>query len=350
MQSSLVEERLAGNYKALSEAHMAAEAGASSSLSLLSFNDIPDSEEECADISAGEVDIVDVSWREDVFKKSYDSGYSVVSDVVRCNYDGEGRVLSRGYVIADGSSDILSERYLVFSYPEGGGGLDAVFTCIGFGCEESRVDADNALDGDDHPVAGQSFNCSGQSCRYPSDDGLDSVPEFAGFLPDRDGYEDRRKAWEELVKNLPAPVASYGGKKNNKMGSHGSRSNPVVIEITGGVKINGSVDTAGIIIVRDGGYINKANGTAHHEGLIIVEEGGEFDIANGTFNLYGGIVKLKPEDSHGHGGGYDLRAGGNAGLNYSSEAVMNLNKIADIDKLFESSGSSGDGIDTWDEL
>ncbi|MGM0988537.1 MAG: pilus assembly PilX family protein [Pseudomonadota bacterium] len=359
MQSSQIDERLAGNYKAATEAQMAAEIAASEGYedkmsAVSSADDVEDGipwvalqDSPLSEYLDGRYVLLDKSAAKHV-ESSYLGGWGDGWED-----QGDFFVLGQG-VVNQGGSDV--RREVLLTVIKDSSGLDSVFNCLGYQCVENRVNADGALDGADHPVSGQPFNCQGASCRYSDDEDLDSVAEFSGFEPGDPGYDARRDAWEKIIDNLPSPVKTYDGSKgggrgggNDKIGDHGSREDPVVIEVTGEVRINGNSDTAGIIIVRDGGSITKANGTAHHEGLIIVEEGGTFDMTSGTFNLYGAVMKLKPEDEHGHNGAYDLIAGGNARISYSSEAIENLQKLVDIES-FLSSVSSPEKINSWVEL
>ncbi|MFB9146967.1 pilus assembly PilX N-terminal domain-containing protein [Halomonas alkalicola] len=348
IQSSQIDERLAGNYRASANAQMAAEFAASQGYKL---------RDDLDELSLSYVDEHGFEWQYiDVEKlpKNVAGRYLRISkEALESIY---GKVAGNGsshYILAEGlvgpqSGEVV--RTIVVGIPGAGGGLDAVFNCFGFGCNRNRVSAaEGALDGNDHPVSGNPFNCQGNSCRYDHDPKLDSVADYFGLVPGDGSYPEKRAAWEDAIGKLPPAVVTYDGKGNsNRMGSHGTRENPVVIEVTGSVRINGGTATAGIIIVREGGSIERANGTAHHEGLIIVEEGGRFNISNGTFNLYGAVLKLKPEGSHGHEDDFDLNVGGNASLNYSSEALSNLVGIFDIES-FLGGGSPDNGM-SWREI
>ncbi|MBW6392031.1 hypothetical protein [Billgrantia antri] len=350
VSGSLVNERLAGNYRTASQAQMAAEMGAAAGVA------DPDK----AFLGPGPITNGDNIWSSWI---SGDDGrfrhrYTMLNAAGLQAAIDEGLIpnfsppSASRYLIGHGrvgSRPDDAERYILVSY--GGGGapdLDAVFTCIGLECSHS---ADGHLHGEDHPLP-DSFNCTGSHCRTTPEPDRDTdldVPDFAHFSPDHDDYADKREFWEAFIAGLPTPDASFS---SGSISFDGARNSPSVIEITGNVKMNGNQATAGIIIVRDGGTLEKANGTAHHEGLILVEEGGRIEMATGTFNLYGGIVMLKSEEAsggtdsesesesgngkgkgkgkgngNGNKGGTDLDAKGNSDLRYSSAAVSLLDQL-----------------------
>ncbi|MCE8031329.1 hypothetical protein HOP54_21820 [Halomonas daqingensis] len=336
MSGSLVNERLAGNYRIATQAHMSAEMAAAEGVA------DPDKDF----LGPGPVVNGDDIWS--VWQASDDGRFrhryvmlnlagltAAIDEGLLPEFDlptgnrfliGHGQVNDRG-----GSVD----RYIVVSY--GGGSapnLDAVFTCFGLECSH---DADGHLYGADHPLP-PSFDCSGAGCRTTPEPDRDvelDVPAFAHFGPSHADYAAKRSFWETFIAELPTPDASFSSGSIN---FDGSRSAPAVIEVTGNVRMNGNQATAGIIIVRAGATLQRANGTAHHEGLILVEEGGRVEVATGTFNLYGGIVMLKSEQpDQGSGGGgpgqgnkkndSDLNASGNSALRYSSAAVSLLDQL-----------------------
>ncbi|MGR4068031.1 pilus assembly PilX family protein [Billgrantia sp. C5P2] len=349
ISSSLVNERLAGNYRTATQAQMAAEAGAATGMADPDKNFLgPGPVTNGDDIWSSWVQSDDGRFRRRYtmlnpagLQAAMDEGLVPVFDLPA----GSRFLIGQGQV-NDRVGDI--NRYILVSYASGGApNLDAVFTCFGLECSHN---ADGHLHGEDHPLP-DSFNCTGASCRTTPEPDRDTdldVPAFAHFAPDHEEYSVKRDFWEAFIAELPAPDASFS---SGSISFDGSRDAPSVIEITGNVKMNGNQATAGIIIVRAGATLDKANGTAHHEGLILVEEGGNVSMATGTFNLYGGIVMLKSEDASGDGEGggkgkgndkkgSDLDAKGNSALRYSTAAVSLLDQLL----------PGGSGPTGWREL
>lgn len=336
LSGSLVNERLAGNYRTAAQAQMSAEMGAAEGIADPGKDFLG-----AAPILNG--DNIWSTWaqaEDGRFRHRYTTlnpaGLQAAMD------DGLLPLFSppsgNRFLIGHGQvNDRVGnvDRYIVVSY--GGGhapNLDAVFTCLGLECSH---DAHGHLHGQDHPLP-PNFNCTGSHCRTTPEPDRDielDVPPFAHFSPSHTDYADKRSFWETFINELPAPDASFS---SGRISFDGTREAPSVIEITGNVRMNGNQATAGIIIVRAGATLERANGTAHHEGLILVEEGGQVEVATGTFNLYGGIVMLKSEEASGEGGGdrpgrgnhnsgSDLDASGNSALRYSSAAVSLLDQL-----------------------
>ncbi|MEQ5803216.1 pilus assembly PilX N-terminal domain-containing protein [Halomonas sp. H10-9-1] len=125
MQSSQIDERLAGNYKAATEAQMAAEYGAASGVAELEGGSNPfgSSGEACdtvADPGITEGDRLGWGWV-DVDVPDEGLGYGLEAKVVECDDDVRGSLyISWGRVV--NSSDILvAERFIIFNSSGGGG-------------------------------------------------------------------------------------------------------------------------------------------------------------------------------------------------------------------------------------
>lgn len=123
MQSSQVDERLAGNYRAAAEAQMASEYGAAYGIqrlrSQLDYFDGHSSDTECDHLvdglSSGGRESAG-SWYSGVY---IDAGVEV--DVIGCQDDGRDLYLSWGQV-KDGAGAIVAEAFVVFGYGGGGNG------------------------------------------------------------------------------------------------------------------------------------------------------------------------------------------------------------------------------------
>ena len=97
--------------------------------------------------------------------------------------------------------------------------------------------------------------------------------------------------------------------------------------VTGEVDFEGTVDGAGILILKDE---VEFEGSFHFEGLIIVlnseGEDSEFDIGDGgTSRLFGSVVVVGDES--------EVELEGNARILYSSAALSNANNISSLTRL-----------------
>ncbi|WP_299314048.1 pilus assembly PilX N-terminal domain-containing protein [uncultured Halomonas sp.] len=295
MQSSQVDERLAGNYKAAAEAQMAAEFGAAYGMEMLETSGYFDenvSVEECeAFAKAGLSEPArrnvdgDVEWNKvDVF--------DVDAEIIGCQYEGEPLYLSWGQV-RDGDGAIIAERFVIF----GDGGDDVLsingspplsspLVCLrsaSAGCGWNDEDVSDYFDGRPHPVPGD-FDCAGDDCRT---DPEGKGEEAAKYKPEMKGE------WEDFLSALVFDeVIVGGGGASLSQGERGVYSNIEVVPGSGNGRVTsgGSVNTSGIIVVRSGAEF-RGQGTGHHEGLIVVEEGGSLDLSN-NYNVYGAVVAL----------------------------------------------------------
>ncbi|MFG6158389.1 PilX N-terminal domain-containing pilus assembly protein [Halomonas sp. 1390] len=360
-QSALLDERIAGNQRLGTLARMAAENAALDWLDASPPNTIP------AD---------DVTWEYDgeisSLPASYRLGYAKeVHLKERYSLEALGKgtyMVAVGY--AGAGENPISRTVLVrVEAPLGLPPLEAVFTCFGGDCTASTG---NHIDGEDHPLP-EVFQCKGnggrKGCKTTAPAGAPSIDEMRLYndewlssesdKADQDEaqvlgeYADKREPWELLLASLPRPDSGNTYDSNTKKQEMGmaSRDERGVIYVDGNVKFNGGTATSGILVVRDGAVLS-VNGTAHHEGIILVEEGGRVDLANGTYDLYGGMVMLKPKaPSLGDekpaesdaGRSSDLVLGGNIRFAYSSEAWESLESIQGGDTL-------GGGVINWREV
>lgn len=108
--------------------------------------------------------------------------------------------------------------------------------------------------------------------------------------------------------------------------SLGTRAAPRITMLAGDVTLNGKNSGAGILIVP-GDATLKINGTFDYEGLIIIVGNGVVDMGNelaalGTAKVFGAILCL--------GGELDVKVQGTFDLKYSTEALANLALIVNL--------------------
>lgn len=345
MQSSLVDERLAGNYKAQTEAQMAAEQAATEGW-LQSSSAVFDD-------SVSLSDILVMNWEDFVGGDQFSevSSEDVCAGRLECRYryieDGSRYVASMGRVIVGdigvAESELILVRLVTLTIPN----INGAHTCYGEDCSYDSG-GNSELTGIDHPVPSNS-SCNGGACRTDPDEDEENRNDVAQcFYPDtsESGSFGHCKPGEEALNNdsgadgwvdflaaLGSGVA-YSGDQNDTVGSLGSRASPAFIDVVSGTvsRGTGNVNTIGIIVVRSGATF-EMSGTGHHEGLVIVEEGANL-VYNGTPVLYGSIISLNGSID------FDLNITGNTRVRYSEEAVGMLRNS------FEN-GSSGFSIGSW---
>lgn len=296
MQSSQVDERLAGNYKAAAEAQMAAEFGAAYGIQKLrdqgGYFDNYDSGKSCEKffkegLSEQERRAVAVDGDVDWYKVDDDD---IDAEIIGCQYDSDPLYLSWGQV-RDGGGSITSERFVVFG--DGGGSdiknfppLSNPLVCLRSaedGCGWDDGDVASYFDGRTHPVP-VDFNCNGAGCRTDPDPESDSGEAVVYDAASRGDWVE----YVNFLKSYPNRKSFSGG---NNVFSQGDREGEAeVIVISGDVKQAGNINTYGVIVVEGGSSLELA-GTGHHEGLIIVEEGGTLDLGR-NYNVYGAVVAL----------------------------------------------------------
>lgn len=146
MQSSAVNERLAGNYKSASNAQMAAESGAAYGLG--ESPDAPSSNQACedfADAGLSEQERRDVDGDVDWYKVE-----DVDAEIIGCLYGDQELYISWGQV-RDGGGAIIAESFVIFGGGDGASwppDLSEVFTDDGvsiIGSDDVDALNDNAL-------------------------------------------------------------------------------------------------------------------------------------------------------------------------------------------------------------
>ncbi|WP_155833675.1 PilX N-terminal domain-containing pilus assembly protein, partial [Halomonas sp. BC04] len=181
MQSSLVDERLAGNYKAQTEAQMAAEQAATEGFQQSSgaiFDDtVPLS------------DILVMSWEDFVGGDHFSASpsESVCTGRLECRYryieDGSKYVASMGRVfvgdVGVAESEPILVRLVTLTIPN----INGAHTCYGEDCSYDSG-GNSELTGIDHPVPDNS-SCNGGACRTDPDEDEENRNDVAQcFYPD----------------------------------------------------------------------------------------------------------------------------------------------------------------------
>jgi hypothetical protein len=347
MQSSQVDEVLAGNHRAQTQAQMISEDVASMVLSGIVANGV-EAEEINSLVPISEWDSLYAFYEENLSNCEYRSQGFVkgVACFVRLGesyflHDPGYYIYALGVVDSDGSvvsrSRELIIRLRLEEWPTPPL-VNAAFTCFGPHCDHTYSGGGQQgerafYDGRDYLVP-SSFSCNGDSC--DSSLNPDGEPVANIYYPDvaREPYNgsvgsgDAEKAiWIEYISEIleiPGVVTLTDDVSSNI----GGRADPRVMVIDGDIKNSGNYNTSGVIVVKAGSKYTMS-GTGHHEGLIIVEpggmveeepySGGSFEIGSGTARVFGGVVKLD-----GDAGMYDMDLRGNISLRYSSEALSLL--------------------------
>lgn len=323
MQSSMIDERLAGNYKAAAQAQMAAEhMGA-----WIVQEGFPDTEE----------------WQmPDELKGSQPSeqfflerSYRHCREADDCQ-DTSNSFVARGRVLqSEGGVNVIAEHLLEvgekpdeevegpYDYPTN---LTSTLLCIGADCPSGGSGLGDYFFGSGNLP--DNFACQGSHCRPGSGNrGEKDSDDYFGSVYQKEGSEDRLSDWEEFVDSLSGEVMGSGSL------SQGGSVNPNVIVIDGGeVSSTGNINSSGIIVVRRGGGEFNASGTGSHEGLIIVEgskgtegeegyeEAGQVALGK-NFSLYGSLVVFNGTDN------IDFSsATPNGGARYNASALSGLPK------------------------
>ncbi|OJA05615.1 hypothetical protein [Halomonas sp. QHL1] len=312
MQSALIDERLAGNYRAVILAQMATETGGSERSEEGDFNS-ESNLDTCQNLA---VNYSDDSVRNSfVFKEVNSNEYNdfLMGYYYRgCKFDGRDADLVIGQVRHQAEGEIDEFVGIHFMAVVGSGigpglsinnspSISNPLICLqsienGCGWEDSNVG--DYFDGRAHPVPSD-FRCKGNGCRTTPEG------EDGGAI----SYDaDSKSEWNSYLEPLSGNF-DYSFDSGNNNFVNGTRGEVSLIEITGNVKQAAGTNTYGIIIVRSGAKLELA-GTGHHEGLIIVEEGGGLEMGNNT-NVYGSVIAL---------GAIDLGTGngGQGGVRYSA--------------------------------
>ncbi|QFU01485.1 hypothetical protein FIU83_07510 [Halomonas sp. THAF5a] len=310
-QSALLDERIAGNQRLGTVARMAAETAALGQLEEAPPDLVPS--DAATEPEAGTIPALSARYQTRYAREAFLKARYALETLDKGIY-----LVAEGF--AGGDNPILRTVLVRVRAPLGLPPLEAVFTCFGGDCAANIGDHINEKD---HPLP-ETFQCTGNGndkdngngnnsgCKTTADDDAPAIEDMKLYngdwlteesdKADRSGaevleeYAGKRGPWEDLLAALPTSDSSNtydSSTKNNEMGMT-TRDERGVIYIDGDVKFNGGTATSGILVVRDGAVLS-VNGTAHHEGLILVEEGGRVDLSNGTYDLYGGMVMLKPD-------------------------------------------------------
>ncbi|MCG6659491.1 hypothetical protein HOP52_17195 [Halomonas campisalis] len=359
MQSSLIDERLAGNYKAATEAQMRAEEAASEIYEKVILGDKVVFE----NFSSDDLDEY-FGWKE-FFGFANDaenaSSCTSVGGKAACYVNissvffgkDVGRYIFAMGAVFDGlGSEVVAESVPVFIKLAFGGGLPhvpATHSCYGESCSH-QAGGNSELTGEDYLLPDDP-ECNGNACFSevsPEPENKDAcyypdVESYSGCRTEKYDDDEGRPGWEAFVAGLTFDQSFEDG---DSVSSIGGRNSPAIIEIKNGdvSRGTGNVNTIGVVVVRSGATFDMS-GTGHHEGLIIVEDGGRLEY-NGTPVLYGAIVTLEGREANDLQGidkddGYDLDISGNTNIRYSKEA---LDMIANSPQL---SNDKPSGIESW---
>lgn len=195
------------------------------------------------------------------------------------------------------------------------------------------------IDGQDYSVPAD-FLCSGSGClgamiaTNPSVAGVfssttsslvtvEGSADISGNPPvELGGAGDyTEQEWMAMAQELiPLATITIPGGVISGNQTIGTRENPQIVLLTGDVKITGTVDGAGILIVQ-GGVDIDFTGTFHFEGIVILIGDGISDAPiefndHGTASIFGAVVAV--------GGELDIKPHGSPQIMYSTEALANL--------------------------
>lgn len=183
------------------------------------------------------------------------------------------------------------------------------FECSGSGCD-GILTTNPAVAGVYAPTSGMSSILGAEHIT-----GNPPVQTNAGIYTEQD--------WLNFISIVTQNVDIVLGSGNITSTNLGTRVHPKVCLITGNSKITGTVDGAGIMIVC-GGVDIDLTGTFHYEGLVIVI-GDNIDDASlefndmGNANILGATIVV--------GGYVDMQIKSSTAMNYSSDALANLDEI-----------------------
>ncbi|WP_181872867.1 pilus assembly PilX family protein [Billgrantia montanilacus] len=279
MQSSILDERLAGNYKATTEAQMNAELGASEFMAWLKSEGWPttSSEEE--------------SWDGHAALAAAGNRYEVIEPVIWGASSVEVRV--------QGLSGQQSRAFLdtVFArVPPDFIKANGAYTCYGTNCSVSTGSgqASSSINGRDHIVgeAGCSIkgsntpeiNTSGQDrAGLIIPDGIyseggkgDNIDGDPPVVSSESGYEELAYAEDLTISEAEAELDQFiddllsGGKVAMNPGQVSGLSNIAYAGVNETIEINS--DSGGIIIL-EGGTLEFKQGNACFAGLVIARQG-----------------------------------------------------------------------------
>lgn len=336
MQSSQIDERLAGNYKSSSQAQMNSEKGVSEFYSWLS-NKVSNSgwpEEDEQD-----------AWKNNVFLSM--DGYQILGyegDTVEWLGD-EVRFRARG---EEGFA--VSDTYAVFSLfsdPFGGLDVNGAFTCYGVSCivGPGSGRASNSFNGHDHDVD-EINGCSFTGSNEP--DINESGESKAGvFIPEgslESGAEDNIEGEPGVVSDMEMFKAYSGFDESmtstevrHELNEMQNNFNEKLDDMMGRATSSGTADVSGMsvfhyagpgetvkldgnaggVIILEGGTL-EMRGNSCFTGIVLARESAtesqiivpEFD-TRGTAAIVGGVV----------GQSIDFSGRGTPSVYYSSKAI-----------------------------
>lgn len=367
MQSSQVDERLSGNYRAQSDAQMAAEKAVSDGLRFLqaSSNPLGDFTETLLKVS----DIEDMSFQEFLSSSSF-SGAPLVGDqcnddMVSCYYrlikddSGDNYVVGIG-VVDDGAVAVSEPVFARIIYSPGGGlliGAEAALTCSG-SCGFFAKNPPTVIDGRDYKASVDTRGSIKDSDLNP--DGQDSaayiVPEgnvelgkasvTGDGIENAAGYDDMdgrlSEVWYDAddVENSAKVRIESDIARLIDMGRDGHE----LITYWGpGSTGTFSMPTSGIVVVDSVDMAMDVPGNFKFTGLIVVKDA-NFDLrpsrGAGTVSVVGAILA---QDAN-----VDMQ-NGNPSLLYSTEALCLVGAIPCTGGP-GGGGGAGDGtlrVDRW---
>ncbi|HRP96988.1 MAG TPA: PilX N-terminal domain-containing pilus assembly protein [Rhodocyclaceae bacterium] len=368
VRGAVLGERVAGNHRQASDAFMAAEAGVAAALTWFQADPDHYSDEggywilAADDVSTAARKTTAIAHAVAADGSTLRAGVSWhIEELTRVG-DHAMRFTSAGSVAGTGATRRITA---VFERPHAlaaeAPAAEAAYTCFGRDCLVS-IGGSAFVDGRDwNPPT--DFDCQGAGCRGTQLDPL-AHPAVAGiFLTDdgtiaAGGGDRGRDALASHVDGDPATriTAAYDGASDVaywrdyaealgaaiaidgtvSTGTIGTRAEPRVSEVAASARITGTVDGAGVLIVRESARL-EITGTFHFEGLIIVEAGATIGMGSGNVNVFGAIVALG-----GHATDVDGDFTGNIAVRYSSAALANLTNI-------ETEAVPG-GLSAWQEL
>jgi len=195
-----------------------------------------------------------------------------------------------------------------------------------------------AIDGKDYDLP-TNFDCTGSGCQgsvttnapvpglYTEDETptVTGDPEYIDGSPDvqSGGGSNTEQVWIDFA-NLCIPLADNTNPATTGSGTVGMRTAPEITVIDEVKTYAGSVDGAGILIIKDPGAAHFT-GTFHWEGLIILLGGATVDFSGSAY-LYGAVVMADYTSKT-----TDLT--GSANIMYSSSALSNLVNISKLRQI-----------------
>ena len=258
-------------------------------------------------------------------------------DLVPPDADGALGIYTPSPVIKiNGSADVSGNNYHVPASfdcsssscdgtinPPYGSNIPGIFSENNLTFSDAAVEAEeseeNDISNDTDTGGGDNKGVTGNGCSisYCPDSVVVGIPKYGN------------QYWVDLANQLIAmeDTVTYTAAAASGKSTLGTRDEPQITYVTGEVTFSGTIDGAGILIVRDGVHFT---GNSHFEGVIIVlnnENDSEDEISWNTGNqdFFGTLVIAGTQS-----GTADLS--GNPSVKYSTEAIENANKLSTIIK------------------